>query len=224
VKLEKITEGRDRWYDDACGTAHALELVGERWSLLIVRELMFGPRRFGELRAALPGISANILTVRLASLEAAGVVERRKLPPPASVQVYGLTPWGYEAEEPIKVLGRWAARSPDHDPSLPLSAASLMLSFRTMFDPGRAEGLDARIGFVLGGESFLVRVGEGVLTVTRGELDQAEAVVTATPEGVAGVVYGPAPLDTLDVQGDRALVERFVRLFVLPPKAPAPAP
>ncbi len=83
-----------RWYDDACGTALGLELVGERWSLLIVRELMFGGRRFSELRGSLPGISANILTMRLEGLERIGIVQRRTLPPPASVQIYELTPWG----------------------------------------------------------------------------------------------------------------------------------
>src|ERR1700754_4418005 len=102
MKLEKVTKlsgatekapkrAEKRWYDDACGTALAMELVGERWSLLIVRELMFGPRRFGELRKALTGISANVLTQRLEGMEVVGILTRQKLPPPASVQVYGLT-------------------------------------------------------------------------------------------------------------------------------------
>ena len=134
MKLEKVTKKSKplerRWYDDACGTALGLELVGERWSLLIVRELMFGGRRFSELRAGLPGISANILTMRLEGLERVGIVQRRMLPPPASTQVYELTPWGYEAEVVLQDLGRWATRSPLHDPTLPLSAASIMMSFR----------------------------------------------------------------------------------------------
>ena len=103
-----------------------------------MRELMLGPKRFSDLRADLPGISANVLTQRLEGLEAAGVLVRRKLPPPASAQVYELTPWGYESEPIFQALGRWAARSPAHDPTLPLSAVSLLLSFRTMFDPARA--------------------------------------------------------------------------------------
>ena len=101
-----------RWYDDACGTAHALDLVGERWALLVMRELMFGPKRFSDLRASLPGISANVLTQRLEGLEAAGVLVRRRLPPPAAAQVYELTAWGYESEPIFQALGRWAARSP----------------------------------------------------------------------------------------------------------------
>src|SRR5687768_5337480 len=172
MKSEKITKKFEaasrRRYEDACGAAHALDLVGERWALLVMRELMLGPKRFSDLRADLPGISANVLTQRLEGLEAAGVLIRRKLPPPASVQVYELTPWGYESEPIFQALGRWAARSPEHDPSLPLSAVSLLLSFRTMFDPERARGLDARIGLRLGEESFLVRIAEGKIRAVRG--------------------------------------------------------
>ena len=115
MKLEKVTEydgEYKRWYDDACGTALAMELVGERWSLLIVRELMFGPRRFGELRGRLPGISANVLTSGSTGWSAPASSSAAKLPPPASVQVYELTAWGYEAEGAIQALGRWAVRSP----------------------------------------------------------------------------------------------------------------
>ena len=137
MKSEKTTSTsaarEKRWYDDACGTALGLELVGERWSLLIVRELMFGGRRFSELRAGLPGISANILTLRLEGLERVGIVQRRMLAPPASVQIYELTSWGYEAEIVLQELGRWATRSPLHDPTLPLSSASIIMSFRTMY-------------------------------------------------------------------------------------------
>src|SRR3546814_6648878 len=104
-----------------------------------MRELMLGPKRFGDLREGLPGISANVLTQRLEGLEAVGVLLRRRLPPPAGSQVYELTPWGYESEPIFQALGRWAARSPAHDPTLPFSAASLMLSLRTMLDPERAK-------------------------------------------------------------------------------------
>src|SRR5215207_3657869 len=150
MQLDKVTTARrteeKRRYDDACAAAHGMDLIGERWSMPLIRELLLGPRRFSDLRASLRGISANVLTQRLEGLEGAGVLVRRKLPPPASVQVYELTPWGYESEPILQALGRWAARSPRHDPSLPLSAVSLMLSFRTMFDPSRAQNLDARIG------------------------------------------------------------------------------
>ena len=160
MKLKKITRKtvtqEKRWYDDACGTALGLELLGERWSLLIVRELMFGGRRFSDLRGSLSGISANILTMRLEGLERAGVVQRRVLPPPASIQIYELTPWGYEAEVILRELGRWATRSPLHDPTLPLSAASLLMSFRTMYSSERAKGEAATIGFGFGADGFVV--------------------------------------------------------------------
>jgi DNA-binding HxlR family transcriptional regulator len=228
MKLKKVTQAENplssRWYDDACGTALALELVGERWSLLIVRELMYGGRRFSELKGSLPGISANILTQRLESLEATGVLVRRKLPPPASVQVYELTPWGYDSERAIQELGRWATRSPLHDTSLPLSAASIMMSFRTMISPERSAGQDFRVGFRLGTEIFLAHVTIGHVAVRRAEPDEAEVVFESDPVSLASVVYGGRPLadaeaaGALTITGDRALAERFVTLFPLPPK------
>jgi DNA-binding HxlR family transcriptional regulator len=228
MELEKITESEKRaekrWYDDACGTALAMELVGERWSLLIVRELMFGPRRFGELRKALTGISANVLTQRLEGMEAAGILTREKLPPPASVQVYALTPWGYKSEVAIQELGRWAVQSPRHDTTLPLSAASLMLSFRTMIDRTRSGAVNRTIGFRLGDESFVARVDEAGIAIRRGDPADADTIFTSDPVSVASVVYGGRPLadaegaGVLAIKGDRALAERFVTLFPLPPK------
>ena len=229
MKLEKVTElGRaaaKRRYDDACGTAHALDLIGERWALLVMRELMLGPKRFSDLRADLPGISANVLTQRLEGLEAAGLLVRRRLPPPASTQVYELTPWGYEAEPIVQSLGRWAARSPAHDPTLPISATSIMLSFRTMFDAERAQGFKARIGFCLGNESLLARIQDGRIDIARGETAGAEVVFNGSATGLAAAVYGGQPFDALEeagalkVEGDRAVAERFTKLFPLPPKA-----
>ena len=225
MKLEKVTSLHGRRYEDACGTALGLEILGERWALLVVRELMLGPKRFGDLRASLPGLSANVLTQRLEGLEAAGVLVRRKLPPPASVQVYELTPWGLEAEPIIQAMGRWAARSPDHDATLPLSPVGLMLSFRTMFDAAEAGGARTVLGFRFGAESFVVRVAEGALTAARTEPVGAEAVVTGSPEAVATVVYGdPAEAaarmaELLAVEGDAAAFLRFTRWFELPPKA-----
>lgn len=226
----RALRGSHRRYEDACGVAHGLELLGERWAMLVVRELMLGPKRFGDLKADLPGISANILTQRLEGLEASGIVMRRKLPPPASAQVYELTRWGYEAEPIFQTLGRWAARSPLHDPSQPISAVSLLLSFRTMFDPTRAGDLEATIGLRLGAESFLVRIGNGRLTAERDEFTQADLVLTGAPGAVAAAVYGGRPLSALkeagalSVEGDRKLAARFVTLFPLPPKVEAQVP
>ncbi|WP_043361811.1 winged helix-turn-helix transcriptional regulator [Belnapia sp. F-4-1] len=226
MESEKITNLEPRrWYEDACAAAHALDLVGERWALLVMRELIFGPRRFGELRASLPGISANVLTQRLAGLEAAGVVARRRLPPPASAQVYALTDWGMESEPIFQALGRWAARSPHHDPSLPFSAASLLLSLRTMLDAGRAGGLSARIGLRLGQERYLARLDGGRIAIAAGPVEGAELVLDGAPAAIAAAIYGGQPLaaleaaGTLRVEGDRALAARFLTLFPLPEKA-----
>jgi DNA-binding HxlR family transcriptional regulator len=228
VKSQKITNidqaASRRRYEDACGAAHALDLLGERWALLVMRELMLGPKRFSDLRADLPGISANVLTQRLEGLEAAGVLARRKLPPPAAAQVYELTPWGYESEPIFQALGRWAARSPEHDPSLPLSAVSLFLSFRTMLDRERSRGLRARVGFRIRAETFLASIADGGIEVGRGAVDDAEVVFTGAAPAIAAAVYGGQPLTGLEragllsVAGDRALAERFVTLFPLPAK------
>lgn len=214
-----------RRYDDACGTAHALDLIGERWALLVMRELMMGPRRFGDLRTSLPGLSANVLTQRLEGLEAAGIVARRKLPPPASVQVYELTPWGLESEPILLALGTWAIRSPRHDPTLPLSPVSLMLSFRAKFDPAKAAGLAVSIGFRFGAEAFRLAVRDGVLVTERGEAETPDVLVTGSPPAVAGLVYGKVPLEALEadgaltVTGDRKALAAFADLWEMPPKA-----
>jgi len=230
MKLKKITDSQSsparRRYDDACGTAHGLDLIGERWALLVMRELMLGPKRFSDIRADLPGISANVLTQRLEGLEQSGLVVKRRLPPPASAQVYELTQWGYEAEPIIQTLGRWATRSPDHDPSMPLSSTSLMLSFRTMYAADRLHGLAATIGFRIGVETFVVRIADGALTAERGDVEGAALTFTGPAAVIAAAVYGGIPLDALEaegvlaIEGDRALAARFVTLFPLPEKAP----
>jgi DNA-binding HxlR family transcriptional regulator len=218
-----------RHYDDACATAHALDLVGERWALLVMRELFWGPKRFSDLRADLPGISANVLTQRLEGLEAAGIVTRRRLPPPAAVQVYELTEWGRESEPIFQALGRWAARSPFHDPTLPFSTASLLLSLRAMLDPRRAKGLVARIGLRCGDETFLARLKNAELAIEPTDLESAEVIFEGAPPAIGAAIYGGQPIAALEqagalrVTGDRALAERFVTLFPLPPKAPLPS-
>ena len=228
MKSEKITIKRQadekRRYDDACGTAHGLELIGERWALLVLRELMLGPRRFSQLRADLPGISANVLTQRLTELEARGLVIRRKLPPPASVQVYEATEWGLEAEPIVQALGRWAARSPSHDPTLPISGVSILLSVRTMFDRTKIVGMKATINFRFGPDSYVARINDGNIDIVRGEADDAGLSIAADPPAnLAAVMYGKAPYDFIQWSGDKALLDRFVGLFELPPKAVIPA-
>lgn len=211
-----------RHYDDACASAHALELLGERWALLIVRELMLGGRRFSDLRAELPGISANVLGQRLEELEARGVVQRRRLPPPAKVQVYELTPWGHDAEPILQALARWAVRSPHRPSDLPISGVGLLLSFRTMLDLKRAKGAEAVVGFRFGEAGYLARIDRTGCNVMRGEAEEGQCAFSGAPDALAGAVYGGAPLTkletagTLAVTGDRGLARRFTTWFPLP--------
>jgi DNA-binding HxlR family transcriptional regulator len=222
VKLEKTTKSRKseekRRYDDACGLAHALELVGERWAMLVLRELAYGPRRFSELKADLQGISANVLTQRLSELEARGLVRKVRLPPPASVQVYQATDWGLEVVPVIASLGRWAARSPLHDPTLPMSHVSTIMSLQTLLSPALAEGFDARIGFRFGEADYVTTLHDGRLDVARGEVADCDVTFIGPPTAVVAVIHGGAPFDTIRVEGDRELARRFVQLFPLPPK------
>lgn len=227
MKLKKITESRRR-YDDACAATHGMDIIGERWAVPVMRELMLGPRRFGELKASIHGISANVLTQRLEGLEAAGILERHRLPPPASVQVYELTPWGYEAGPVFQAMGRWAVKSPAHDPTRPFSAVSLMLSFRTMIDAERARNLDARIGFRIGEQSFVLALDGGRADLARGDTEGTDLVFTGTAAAIGAATYGGVPLEELEgsgelrIDGDRSLARQFTTLFPLPSKAPTP--
>ncbi|HWO48157.1 MAG TPA: helix-turn-helix domain-containing protein, partial [Solirubrobacterales bacterium] len=133
-----------RSYGEACRFAHALDLVGERWALLVVRELLLGPKRFTDIRNGLPSASTNILAERLRELEQGGVIRKIKLPPPAGVSVYELTEWG-RGLEPIAIsLGAWALRSPSFPRDAPVGTDSVALALQTFFDPAAAEGLSAR--------------------------------------------------------------------------------
>ena len=222
MQLEKTTKRQKkeekRRFDDACGLAHALELLGERWAMLVLRELAYGPRRFSELRADLAGISANVLTQRLTELEERGLVRKVRLPPPASVQVYEATQWGLEAIPTIAALGRWAARSPFHDPTLRMSHVSVIMSLQTLLSPERAQRLDARIGFRFGDADYVTTLRHGRLDVERGPVSDCDVTFTGPPSAVAAVIHGGAPFETIRIEGDQALAKRFVKLFPLPEK------
>ena len=198
-----------------------MELVGERWSLLVVRELMLGARRFSDLKASLPGVSAKVLTERLGTLEAAGVLAKRKLAPPVSAQVYELTRWGYAAEPMIQEIGRWAAMSAQHDPTLPLSPVSFLLSLRTMFDPAKAQGLSIRIGFRFPDAEFVADLSAGELPVVRDAPERCDAtfIAPAAP-ALAAIFYGGAPADEagVTIEGDSQAAQRFIDIFELPEK------
>ncbi|MDO7834023.1 winged helix-turn-helix transcriptional regulator [Sphingobium sp. HBC34] len=214
-----------RAYQDGCAVAHALDIIGDRWAMPIMRELMLGPRRFTDLRAGLPGISANMLTQRLADLEAASILIRRRLPPPAASQIYELTDWGRESEILFQILGRWACRSPTMEPGKPMSQASVILSMRTMIDRSRIGDLNATIGLRFGEETFRATFQDGDVHIDRGDLTGADVVISGDQNALVAVLYGGARYDdmadALSIEGDRALADRFASLFPLPPKAPS---
>ena len=193
-----------------------------------MRELLLGPKRFSDLRDSLPGISANVLTQRLQGLEDVAIVRRGRLPPPAASNVYELTQWGMESEEVIKVIGRWAARSPTMAAGKPMSVNSVILSFRTMFDAASAAGFDAVVGLRFGEDEFVARISGGALDITRDSAALADVVVSCDPNALVAVVYGSVPLaqmvdaGDIEVTGDTLLLERFSKLFPLPETAPRP--
>lgn len=213
-----------RHFEDACGLAHGLDLVGERWALLILRELLLGPRRFSDLRTALPGLSANVLTQRLGELQERHIVERVQLPPPANVQLYGLTDWGREAEPMILAMAKWAYRSPTHDRMLPLSGVAMLLSLKINLDPAKAGDLALSVGFDIAGTPYRGTLAAGAFTAAAGEIPAPDLFYAGTARGLAARFYGKAPLallgqsGVLTMRGDEALEERFVTLFDLPPR------
>ena len=225
MQLEKVTNRAKsetkRTYEDACGLAHALELIGERWAMLVLRELAYGPRRFSGLKRDLRGISANVLTQRLTELEARGLIRKSKLPPPASVQVYEATDWGLEAIPMIARLGRWAARSPLHDPTLQMSHVSVVMSLQTLIVPERTQGFNGRVGFRFDETDYVTEVQDGALKVERTEPKNADVTFIGNPTAVAGVIHGGAPFESIRMEGDLDLARRFISLFQLPEKVEA---
>jgi DNA-binding HxlR family transcriptional regulator/putative sterol carrier protein len=215
-----------RKYDDGCAVAHALDLIGERWALLVVRDLLLGPKRFTDLLVGLPGASPDVLTQRLRELAEAGVVHRRRLSPPAASWVYELTNWGAELAPIVLGLAKWASRSPGMRYDAPLGTDSLVLSLKALFDGPAAAGLAATIALRLGDERFQVCIADGQLTVTRGETDRPDATLDTDQATLLSLLRSDRPLDAalasgeLRLAGDRALVERFRRLF--PPPQPIP--
>jgi DNA-binding HxlR family transcriptional regulator len=219
--------GGKRSYGDACGIARALDVVGERWALMVVRELLLGPKRFTDVRAGLPHVSPDVLAQRLRGLEHAGIVLRRRLPPPYASQVYELTASGRALEPVLIELGRWGganASPPDDDMCMSLDAC--VVSLRTLFDPARAGDFTARVQLRLGEERFRVMVADGRVEAERGELPDAEATIEAEdPTALLEVLHGHRRLadalrgGALRVTGEKATARRFTELFPLP--APA---
>jgi DNA-binding HxlR family transcriptional regulator len=195
--------------------------VGERWALLVVRELLLGPKRFTDLRAGLPGASPNVLSQRLRELEQAGIVWRRKLGPPAGSWVYQLTEWGRDLEPVVLALGRWGSRSPSV-PVAELSVDALILALKTTFDPRAADGLRARYELRLGEDCFHAEIANGRIELARGSADHPDVTIETDSATLRGLVFGDRPpaeamrSGALRLAGDQHAATHFLRLFPRP--------
>lgn len=203
-----------RTYDDPCAAARALDLVGERWALVIVRELLFGPKRYSDLQDGLPHASPTVLSQRLRDLEQGGVIQRRKLGAPARAWVYELTEWGRGLEPILIHLGRWGRHSPMKPTTTTLGPDSLMLAVKSHLDPTRLGDLDATFRVELGEELFTFRVAGGSLVIQRGEPPQWDAKVRTDATALkALLIDGASPAELgnrLEITGDGSAFQRLL--------------
>lgn len=188
-----------RRYGDGCATAHAAELIGERWALLIVRELLLGPKRFADLQRGLPRVSPTVLSQRLRELEESDVLRRQRLGPPVSVSVYKLTEWGRELEPIVLGLARWAGRSASLDREAELGSDSLILHMRARYRGGAARRGEYEIAF--GDDRFTIEPDGDELTARRGAANDPIAVVETTTATLTAVLRARLSLDHAAARG-----------------------
>src|SRR5450631_304936 len=211
-----------RRYDDPCGIARALDVIGDRWALLVVRELIFGPKRFVQLRNGLGAVSPNVLTQRLRDLETAGVVRREVLDPPASVTIYELTVRGRSLEPILLELGRWGRQEP-LTTSNELSVNALILALKTVFDPAAA--IVATFALRVNGEWFRATAGDDSIDIIRARTEQPTVTFETDVTTLRCVAFGREPVTEaerdgrLTVVGDRRTARRFARMFQVPKRA-----
>jgi DNA-binding HxlR family transcriptional regulator/putative sterol carrier protein len=185
--------GASRTYGDPCGVARSLDVVGERWALLIVRELLLGPKRFSDLLDGLAGASPNVVSQRLRELIQSGVVHRRALGPPTRIHLYELTQWGYQLEPVILHLGRWGARAPMPARGT-LGIDSLVLSLKAAFDTSRAQGEKATYELHIDDHDFVLELAHGAVTARQGRARNPDATITTSREALTAAVQGQRTL------------------------------
>jgi DNA-binding HxlR family transcriptional regulator len=213
-----------RGYRQACGIARGLDLIGERWALLVVRELLLGPKRFTDLRAGMPGASPNALTDRLRELTQAGVLRRRQLPPPAASWVYELTDWGRELEPIVLGLGTWALGSPLAEPDSFVSLDSLMLAIRTYYvgNPKTAPAvIEVRLQDDNQERGFGIWLDAETIDVRHELPHRPDATITTDITTMLGVIGDPAQLPdalatSMTIDGDPRVVRRLVNAIAVP--------
>jgi DNA-binding HxlR family transcriptional regulator len=218
------TRSVNRSYGDQCGVARSLDVIGERWSLLVVRELLLGPKRFNDLLAGLPGASPNVISQRLRDLVSSGVVRHRDLGAPARVSVYELTVWGRELEPVIVLLGQWGTQAP-----LPEEAGwsldSLLIALQGTADPAKVHG---RYEVRVGREVFTVDGTSGSVRMRRGTADSPEGVLSTDADTLHAVTLGIRPLTDaaesgdLRLDGDPAAISGLTSLLLSLISAPQP--
>jgi len=223
-----------RCYDQYCPVAHSLDLVGERWSLLVIRELLKGPQRYTDLLAGLQGIGTNILAARLRALEEGGVVRKTKLPPPAASTVYELTPYGEELEEVVYALGRWGARTlgPPEE-GVTLASGWLQNALRATFEAQAARDCEGAYELRVDGEVAAITIVDGRLRVDPAAAQDADVtietdaatlfrLVSRELDPAAALADGAVRVSG-DNEGGAEALETFVSLFSFAPRVPVPA-
>ncbi len=204
-----------RNYGQACSLAGALDRIGERWSLLIVRELLLGPLRFSDLDRAVGGAPTDVLTKRLRDLERDGIVIRRELDPPASAVAYELTELGRGLERPIFELARWGLNYFQIDDVDEIEASWLPNSLRVILQP--PPGAELTVQLRSGGNSFQLRVADGWIAAERGEVVDPDLTLAGEPRAVlAALVVGAEGEDEVTIEGDRTALEALRAMIVLP--------
>lgn len=215
-------------FEQYCPVAHALCLVGDRWALLILRDLLHGPKRYTDLLEALPGLGTNILAARLRELEGGGIVHKRKLPPPAASTVYELTEYGHELDEVFYALARWGARSlgppgPDDElyPEWGLNAVA------ALFVPETARGLTETYVLNVDGDVFSVRIEDGHMHASSGADENADVTVELDMPTFFGLAGGELTArqalkqGLVAVEGERAAFERCFEVLSIAPRTRA---
>ena len=211
-----------RTYGDRCGVARALDLVGERWALLVVRELLLGPKRFTDLRAGLPHVGPDVLAQRLRDLEQSGIARRGTLPPPAGSRVYELTERGRELEPVVLALGRFGSVAPFPPGEAGIGVDAVVIALKSLFAPAAADGTAASYELRLGEQRFRFEVADGRLEIARGSAPAPHAIIETDPGTLASVLWHGRKLDEarragdLVIEGDRTAVTRLLALFPLP--------
>jgi DNA-binding HxlR family transcriptional regulator len=217
--------GMSKHYDQYCPIAHAVGMLGERWTLLVVRELLRGPKRYTDLAAGLPGIGTNVLAARLRDLEECGVVQKRKLPPPAASTVYELTEYGRGLEEAIYALARWGVRTlGPPGPKDELGSDWGLTAFPALLDPEAASGLNETYVLKIDDYTFTTRLEDGQVTVSVGEADEADLRAEVDMETFFGLAGGDLPpheaveRGLARLEGDLATFERCFKVFSFAPR------